>query len=552
MRGVLRLRICPPQFPIAKDHQATFNQSILTNHLRTVGLSMNEEETIALWERGKEAWNKWAQEMLSKRSELEKEGEWQLDYKPTGEEHPQNSLTEDWLDRATAIFSTKRFARKFSESTSFSGYHFPGPAIFCKARFLKTTDFHYSVFEGSVDFSDAKFTQEVSFFSSEFKNHVLFEGVRFENSVYFAHTTCENTVDFLASTFCGTLACIGCKFDGELSFGLCRFQSRVDLKQTNFREEVDFREVTFDADIDFLNSCFEDYATFKSVEFRKAARFDNTTFKGIADFQESQFKGSTDFQSVTFEESGLFGSAIFTKPTRFTDAVFQGAASFNSAQIGQAFDLSGAQFYEVPDFRQAHFEEAPLFDNVCITRHNFEYSRANNDLKHEFTAKYRALKRLAIQGHDHKHEVEFFAEELRSKRLMVDKRWRWDWILSGIFQLTSDYGRSILRPFVFWLLVVGLSATTYLLTAKQSATNVPLQCVKNDGWQWVSAIQLAIGKGLLFPGVADRTLIMQAYDCLYGSTIPTLTSAVLGLQTLVSSALLFLILLGIRNRFKLK
>jgi hypothetical protein len=37
---------------------------------------MNKDETLALYEQGKDAWNAWAKEMLKRRAEMETAGTW--------------------------------------------------------------------------------------------------------------------------------------------------------------------------------------------------------------------------------------------------------------------------------------------------------------------------------------------------------------------------------------------------------------------------------------------------------------------------------------------
>ena len=502
---------------------------------------MNQKETLELWAKGTDAWNDWANEMLAKRNVLEEKGKWWIE----NNNEPVNDETKQWLKEASAIFSSKDSPSSFPTYTSFSDWIFPSDSHWTGATFEGGCNFENTTFLGDAVFFCSTFCDDTIFRNATFSADVYFISVTFWGDTWFLNANFPGTVQFDKTAFLGGSSAVAW-FDGATFLGSASFNEVI------FEVEAWFKDVTFTQGLTFQSVTFAETAVFRGSTFSVNADFREAVFSGGTDFSEATFSGNTDFSEVTFEDLAWFNSVCFEKPSRFSDARFNTNASFNSAQIKQAFDLSGARFKEVPDFRQTHCEEAPLLDDVHIDSTIIKQRKSSHDPDFTVTANYRALKRLAIQGHDHKHEVEFFAEELRSKRLMVDKRWHWDWILSGVFQITSDYGRSILRPLLFWLLIVGLSATSYLLTATQPTGNVALQCVKGEGWQWVSAIQLAIGKGLLFPGIVDRTLMMQAYDCLYGDTIPTLTSAALGLQTLLSSALLFLILLGIRNRFKLK
>jgi hypothetical protein len=84
-----------------------------------------------------------------------------------------------------------------------------------------------------------------------------------------------------------------------------------------------------------------------------------------------------------------------------------------------------------------------------------------------------ALKRLAIRGQDTERELQFFLREIRSARFAVDcplprlqppiwKSRPWVrmggsvlWFWARLFdQLISDFGRSLVRPLAFRLLVI--------------------------------------------------------------------------------------------------
>ena len=169
--------------------------------------------------------------------------------------------------------------------------------------------------------------------------------------------------------------------------------------------------------------------------------------------------------------------------------------------------MARATFEAVPDFIQAHFEEAPRLDNLEVGRklpeleeiaaedreklgrrgrwhrrrleknpryrRMFEAAGEDCDLKN-IPARWRALMRLAIQGHDTERELAFHARELRSQRFTEDwplplAFWRGKaWV--GVFRfwfgafygLFSDFGRSLARPAVFWGLAVAIGAAFYL------------------------------------------------------------------------------------------
>ncbi len=108
-----------------------------------------------------------------------------------------------------------------------------------------------------------------------------------------------------------------------------------------------------------------------------------------------------------------------------------------------------------------------------------------NDLR-DISARWRALKRLAVQAHDQDREHEFFARELRSARFVTDwpvpvpflagRGWLgffsfWAGILYGLF---SNYGRSILLPASWWALGVIVAANFYLAQYQQFIASRPV------------------------------------------------------------------------------
>ena len=84
------------------------------------------------------------------------------------------------------------------------------------------------------------------------------------------------------------------------------------------------------------------------------------------------------------------------------------------------------------------------------------------------------MKRLAIQGHDTDRELQFFSGEVRSARFAGDwpfpvpiwKASAWGGFLrfyaGWLYQIFSDFGRSLLRPFVAWALCIVIFAVYFL------------------------------------------------------------------------------------------
>ncbi len=491
---------------------------------------MNQEETLALWRKGKDAWNAWSNSMLEARKTLEERGDWKARKNAFGFEEPSNHITSEWFSTASVEFSTHASRFVFVEPTVFESYIFPSYSYWQRAVFKNDAVFKNAVFHGKAIFDHAVF-----------ENESKFGGVVFNSIVDFTNTSFKRNSSFVSSYF-----------NGETNFRSSCFQAIAIFDDSSFRNVALFDTASFSDDAWFQETSFNNRSSFISSRFREDAWFDKTTFKGDVCFFKASFDGHAGFAEVSFEKYTTFSSTAFNGKAQFSSSNFEATSSFNSAQVQESFDLSGARFSEVPDFRQTHCREAPLLDDVHIGSTIIKQRRLPDAPDFEVTANYRSLKRLAIQGHDHKHEVEFFAEELKSRRLMVYTPRDPNWWLSFLFDELSDYGRSIVRPLMYWLGVVMLSAVHYIAMATPLNPNRETECLAGAGSQVNTAYQLAVAKGLLVPGLADRTIVTQAYDCLFGDIIPGSATVVASIQTLLSAILLFLLLLGIRNRFKLK
>ncbi len=70
---------------------------------------MNREETIALFLRGRDAWNAWAEKMPGERQALEADGGWAAELDWRGVLEPRSEKTRAWMEEAMADFSEAAF-----------------------------------------------------------------------------------------------------------------------------------------------------------------------------------------------------------------------------------------------------------------------------------------------------------------------------------------------------------------------------------------------------------------------------------------------------------
>jgi hypothetical protein len=404
---------------------------------------MNREETLALWEQGREKWNAWADDMIVKRTAIKKADIGRLDIK--------TDAIAVWMADAAVEFSTHAGPHTFASAVDFSDWIFPGDAWFDKATF-----------NGTASFADATFMGNANFVESEFK-----VDARFKNAIFKAGAWFEKAV-----------------LAGREGFDSATFMLEAGFLRARFTEDAGFTEATFTGDAIFVEAFFDGKANFEEATFEASAGFEAAIFDGNAEFGGAMFKKDAGFAEARFKSHAAFDEATFDGTASYTDADFRSTVSFQAVRSERSFTLERAIFHDLPDFIQAHFSEAPRVDNSHFRRALVRprtlrlqlVALANGELqdRETYPARYRALKRLAIQGHDHESEMQFYAREITSARGVTDfpVPWRfWNaenwsntlrWWFGWSYQLVSDFGRSLVRPLALWMLTIVL-ATCYFL-----------------------------------------------------------------------------------------
>ena len=408
---------------------------------------------------------------------------------------------------------------------------FKGNARFISAAFKGNASFSGAVFEGfSTWFASATFEGTADFGSTitfkgesatTFKGEARFDGATFKGSAIFPGAIFERA-NFSSAAFHGDANFHGSTFKDYASFRDATFKGNARFISANFKGGAAFNRATFnrtvfEGDASFVNATFSCPAFFQRAAFSRTS-FDNATFSADVWFRDATFTGDARFRRATFQRDAIFVSVDFASDVRCRSATFEGNAFFRGARFRRSagfyairgergFEMTAAQFEVVPEFIQAHFEEAPRLDNVKVNERlpplpeknskddekllwrerlhrewqdkSALYRRATSGLSmysplRDVPARWRALKRLAIQGHDTDRELQFFSGEVRSARFAGD--WPLPWPLwkssawggclrfyaGWLYQVFSDFGRSLLRPFLAWVFCIVIFAVYFL------------------------------------------------------------------------------------------
>ena len=410
--------------------------------------------------------------MLAQRTKLTETGEWMArEDAKTGELRGENQATQDWIVTANSDFSKQNFENE----KGFTNFIFPG----------------------DVEFTGATFSGEAQFEASRFSARAQFWAVTFSADAQFGEAT----------------------FSGEAQFGASRFSGEALFRKTTFNGNALFWKRNSALMAVFDEAMFNGNAWFWKTEFNGDAGFLKATFRTDAVFQEAKFSGYAMFGEAKFSGNAQFSLASFESFASFSKTIFQKEAGFVGINGQNFFKLEGAVFFLVPDFLQAHFAEAPRLDGIRFGAQNETYM--NN-----LTSRWRTLKRLAVEGHDHERELDFMAEEIKSLRDVKGK----PWVGSGrswmgfLYQWFSDFGRSVARPFIWWVIVTAGFVFYYLSNHPNFDWDKPssmtsLSCSGDSAKAdpMTAALYLSVHNGLVISGLSRTEIVAQSYACLYGS-----------------------------------
>lgn len=299
-------------------------------------------------------------------------------------------------------------------------------------------------------------------------------------------------INFSDTVWAGTADFDDFFIPANISFCNTIFQSGANFRRTHFNGELNMAGKTvFKSGAYFTNTKFNDFSI--SAHFKQEANFNNAVFSGMADFNQSIFYSTTTFKS-----------ALFKKAANFSETAFKTLPNLLGSQIDGDISLNYEQIMDIQSHEVTHWAKLKL-----------ETSRM----------------------HLHEEEVSLFAKELEAR---AQKARRAKKLLINIYKEISDYGRSIARPTIllFWFILAFAALYNGILLGQSGVT------IK----AYLMSVQSA------FPLIpVDKQLLakIQLYEKLSGLEIISLQT-LRGLQTLLSTILLFLIGLGIRNRLRIK
>jgi hypothetical protein len=405
---------------------------------------------------------------------------------------------KDWGDPAVTtahINASMMHARSaiqqnlsFGDATSFEYALFEEAAAFDGVQFGEGTRFQGAAFLGVANFKDAKFKHSPSFSSAKFAGGMQ-RGLHWI-SVDFDGAEFGFGADLTNATFGPKAAFSGATFHPRCSFAGSRFQSGATFAKAKFGEETSFLAASLGPDANFAEAQFFGIASFEKATFGDNTGFQKAKFEMLT-LRGAQFAGEANFRETRIRSNGVIEARFATMPD-FAGARLHSSVSFDRAQyeylgrrgfalsirylVGAAclmaiflaanwFGASGSLYIWIlfgalvalgcalcvgwgANEQRVHTEATRARTLVTI----FEGNKNHIDQARAFRHALKAQRLRLISPPASAQELPRFLAQLATRP--------WEKGVGLLYELTSDYGLSLLRP----LLVAGalIAASAYL------------------------------------------------------------------------------------------
>jgi len=371
----------------------------------------------------------------------------------------------------------------FSEKThfSFSNNTFQGSLAFKEANFHNEVTFED--LGSDTDFSNATFCDEVSF-KGRSQGEATFQEAKFIGNAIF-------TINFTSIT-----SFQNSKFFNNAVFRGCEFSKFANFKEAHFCKNIEkdkskAQELSFE----FTNCRIGSGSNWKHANFHGESSFQNTKFAGNNNFEHSTFYRKIDFSCTEDNRESSFFELI-----SFFKAIFCGPVTFLNRRFTNSTNFSETTFKYPPSFHNCTLHQDTNF--IGTKFENWTHSSA-------FLA-YRTLKQFMEDRRARREEAMFYALEQKALRNLRNTS-RTERFISHLYDLVSEYGQNIWRPFILWLGIQGLAfsiywwlgvagyssdvSSTFIFTLRQII--VPTEILKNTPGLGTGIILLTVIHSLL-------------------------------------------------------
>ncbi|MBX9964184.1 MAG: pentapeptide repeat-containing protein [Burkholderiales bacterium] len=514
-----------------------------------------------------------------------------------------------WLWHAQSARLNARFVRcAFLGRVSFGGVRTETDLGLDRCLFRMPTSFDNVTVDGRLDIRRCEFLAQLTISGARIEHDMLFEdshvggelallGSRIGGELRLWSNVLHAVALFDGATFASEARIAWNRFLNITSFDRVRFRGGVDLQQNHYADDVTFsgrsygefrcvdcrfeQDVTlaflcFHRDAWFARCRFEGYAQFQAVRFGKRASFVDSTFAVNLRCDRVRFRGETGFETVVFGGYANFTGCDFPRDARHYHGAFRGAdfrrnadftidgfhawGAFIDATFQQRLLLSGKALQDDAGFEQA-FAAAEQAANMDALGVRSDLPAALDRRFGELVGAFQALKQAMARQQARLDEHRFYRLELLA-RLRMSSTSSVERGIIRIYDCASRCGTSFVRPLAVLGLLVLLFALGYwaasLPAGELRAAMNPYPPRPVDA-RLVDAVRFSVENTIQpmsvwskrFTEPDPREAWVRGLLSPHGPAGYLAVRVVATLQSLVSIALLFLVVLGFKRHFQM-
>ena len=379
--------------------------------------------------------------------------------------------------------------------------------------------------------------------------YMNFEGKEFAANVDFSELTLVGA-NFRRSVVIGdgeeTVRFSGARFFAPAHFTGARFDVDVEFAKTHFTDSAHFGDVDFNGEAEFQRTIFEQRVIFDRATFADRALFRETAF--LASPSPEYFEDETGIHIDWFSQMECLVSFI---DVEFGDvALFPGAQFGGTAELGgeprRWVDFSGSKFQSQTSFTDAIFAGPPGFFETQLHKDTDFHDVTWRDPAEPYTSyNIRAWEQLELimsELEKPRDRHRFFRKRMRALRHQPGNRLLTT--LNWLFEKIADYGWGAKQAALSWL-IHWLGGGLVLLLASAPFTDSPARLV-------LPAIATSFSNAHAFLGLTSENGYLEAYRDVTEASLDQWVMQLVGTgQAVLGPILLFLLLLTLRNRFRL-
>ena len=330
-----------------------------------------------------------------------------------------------------------------------------------------------------------------------------------------------------------------------------RFYAQASFTGARFDENLYCDRARFEANVSFAGARFSRYADFGGTEFMGGASFRNVKFGREAMFNDARFEERWFSAGITVPYLTDFAGAEFNGRTSFRNAVFGNTDAVYSRRLWpeRRVNFNDAVFGDTTDFRGASFGGAPAFFNATLHEDTdfsgIDWTTAENEhVPVDYAV--RSWERLELMM----SKLEKPFDRHRFFRLKMRARRRKDGLLlralSWLFEKTADYGWGVGRAGACWL------GNWALFSMVLFANACARSCSGSLGEIALASIGTSFANAHAFLFLAAEGGYLEgSVDLLRQNDGWGLVTEVGVAEAILGPIFLFLVLLALRNRFRL-